>query len=73
MAMDAGLWAHALFLASHLNTQLYQLACKRFVQSMIPEGSPLQTLYLLLAKCPQGGTFSSTPRWININRPAELN
>lgn len=55
--MEAGLWGHALFLASHLNPQLYQTVCKRFAQSSISEGSPLQTLYLLLAKCPQGNTF----------------
>jgi hypothetical protein len=55
--MEAGLWGHALFLASHLNPQLYQTVCKRFAQSSISEGSPLQTLYLLLAKCPQGNIF----------------
>lgn len=55
--MEAGLWGHALFLASHLNPQLYQTVCKRFAQSSISEGSPLQTLYLLLAKCPQGNLF----------------
>lgn len=72
-AMEAGLWGHALFLASHLNPQLYQTVCKRFAQSSISEGSPLQTLYLLLAKCPQemlkslqgsgGSSGTAVDRW----------
>ena len=54
-AMRAGLWSHAMVIASQLGPAAFQDVQKQFAVCALVEGSPLRTLYLMFAKQP-GGT-----------------
>jgi hypothetical protein len=46
-AADAGLWAHALIIAGHVNKEVYDQIIQRFTESNVALGDPLRTILLL--------------------------
>jgi hypothetical protein len=44
-AASAGLWSHALLLASRVNREIYNDIVARFTAAHLPAGSPMHTLY----------------------------
>lgn len=45
MAVEHGVWQHALVLASHVGADAYRDTVARFVRAELPVGAPLHTLY----------------------------
>jgi hypothetical protein len=45
MAVEHGVWQHALVLASHVGADAYRDTVARFVRAELPIGAPLHTLY----------------------------
>lgn len=50
LAIENGLWAHALLLSSMMDKKTYQQVVVRFATSAFFDGSPMQTLYLMFAE-----------------------
>jgi hypothetical protein len=49
MALESQLWPHALLIARLISPETFATAIVQFVTNSLPDGSPLRTLYLLLA------------------------
>uniref|UniRef100_W5LC40 Protein transport protein sec16 n=1 Tax=Astyanax mexicanus TaxID=7994 RepID=W5LC40_ASTMX len=62
-AMKSGLWGHALFLASKMDSRAYTTVLTRFTGSLAPS-DPLQTLFQLLSgRIPAASTCYSREKW----------
>uniref|UniRef100_A0A4W4DZA7 Protein transport protein sec16 n=1 Tax=Electrophorus electricus TaxID=8005 RepID=A0A4W4DZA7_ELEEL len=63
LAMQGGLWGHALFLASKMDSRTYPGVLSRFTGSLAPS-DPLQTLFQLLSgRIPVVATSYSREKW----------
>jgi hypothetical protein len=56
--MKAGLWDHAFMLSKYIGPAAMQDVERQFALCSLVDGSPLRTLYLLLARQPAGVSFS---------------
>ncbi|XP_067315638.1 protein transport protein Sec16B isoform X2 [Pseudorasbora parva] len=62
-AMQSGLWGHALFLASKMDSRSYNTVLSRFTGSLAPS-DPLQTLFQLLSgRIPSVSMSWSCEKW----------
>ncbi|XP_016093636.1 protein transport protein Sec16B [Sinocyclocheilus grahami] len=62
-AMQSGLWGHALFLASKMDSRSYNTVLSRFTGSLAPS-DPLQTLFQLLSgRIPAVSMSWSSEKW----------
>eukprot|EP00002_Diphylleia_rotans_P022691 TRINITY_DN4451_c0_g1_i3.p1 TRINITY_DN4451_c0_g1~~TRINITY_DN4451_c0_g1_i3.p1 ORF type:complete len:1890 (+),score=439.65 TRINITY_DN4451_c0_g1_i3:87-5756(+) len=45
IAMEAGLWSHAILLSGYISAELHSSTLQKFAQSLFVPGTPLRTLY----------------------------